>query len=89
MHSEDILKELNEKLNEIKKAIENNKKQESKLKSRKFWITIIFGFGYPILYSTGVQIPSEAVMIVVAYLLGQSSVDVLKEWAKSKSQQKS
>jgi len=45
MHSEDIFRELNEKLNEIKKAIENNKKQESKLKSRKFWITIIFGFG--------------------------------------------
>ena len=57
-------------------------KEESKKKwySRKLVVVLFFGTLYPIMASKGVTIPAEAMYIIIAYLLGQSSVDLLKEW---------
>ena len=77
-----------ELLEELKKTVDNlqgevnslKKKKENKLASRKFWVVLIFGFGYPILKGQfNIDIPPESVYIIVAYLLGQSAVDLLKE----------
>ena len=47
--------------------------------SRKLAVVIIFGFGYPIMVAQGIEIPAESLYIIIAYLLGQSAVDLLKE----------
>lgn len=75
-------------LEKLKKTVDNlqgevnslKKKKENKLASRKLGVVLIFGFGYPILKGHfNIDIPPESVYIIVAYLLGQSAVDLLKD----------
>lgn len=68
----------------VEEAKEKEAKEESKSKwySRKLVVVLFFGTLYPIMASLfkDVTIPAEAMYIIIAYLLGQSSVDLLKEW---------
>ena len=50
-----------------------------KLKSRKFIIAIIFAILEVVKKELGLSIPTEAVYVVLVWLLGQSAIDVAKE----------
>jgi uncharacterized membrane protein len=49
-----------------------------KLKSRKFWFALIGAILPVINEHFGLKIPIESVMVVIAYILGQSFVDAKK-----------
>ena len=84
MAEEEQLKELKRRISELEGKVKSlsankGKKWKSKVWSRKLLVVLFFGTIYPILASK-FTIPIEAVYIIIAYLLGQSSVDILKEW---------
>ena len=54
--------------------------EKSKWLSRKLIVVLFFGIVYPLMVAGGISIPPESMYIIIAYLLGQSSVDLLKEW---------
>ena len=75
----------------LRKAINQGKprrkKNMSKLKSRKFWMTVISALLVVLNEGLGLGIDSETVLafagIVMSYILGQSHVDAKKEISES------
>jgi uncharacterized membrane protein len=65
-------------MNRVKGAI------MERLKSRKFWITVVAGILFGVLKVSGVGIPDEIVKLIVVYVAGQSAVDIAAAVAAAK-----
>ena len=55
-----------------------------RLKSRKFWITVVSGILFGILKAAGIEIPDEIVKLILVYVAGQSAVDIATAVAAAK-----
>jgi hypothetical protein len=58
-----------------------------RLRSRKFWITIAAGAVFGALRAANVDVPDEIVKVIVAYIAGQSAVDIASVIARSRAPQ--